>query len=138
MIRMGNNVNRQFLISIYYAHIHIHLSYMSPVWGHSDTENLISTLQIAQNNAIRSIFRERYFAFGLSTEQIRNDYGIFSVRQLIKFNSATLAFKIERSMIKTDIVINHLGDRHNYRTRNAGSIYQSFFRSNAGKYRQVE
>lgn len=91
-------------------------------------------LQTSQNRAIRSIFREQYYAHGLSTEQIRNVYGILSVRRIIKFNTATHAYKTENNLIKTDIAIHHTGDRHNYSTRKADNIYQSSFRSNTGKF----
>lgn len=61
MSRLGNSVNDQFLTSIYYAHIQSHISYMSPIWGHSASEQLINTLQVTQNNAIRSIFGSEYY-----------------------------------------------------------------------------
>lgn len=57
MSRLNNNVNEQFLTSIYYSHVHSHISYLPTIWGHSATDYQISSLQMAQNNAIRSIFR---------------------------------------------------------------------------------
>lgn len=134
MSRLGNNVNKKFLISIYFAHIHSHLSYMSPIWGHSATDYQINTLQVAHNNAIRSIFREQYHAHKLSTSEIRNAHGIFSVRQIIKYDTATLGFKIEKKLIKTDIKINHIANLHNYNTRSARNFQQNSFRTNVGKY----
>lgn len=77
MSRLGNNVNKQFLISIYFAHIHSHISYMAPIWGHSATEYQISSLQVAHNNAIRAIFRQSYYADRLSCTQIRKKNNIF-------------------------------------------------------------
>lgn len=134
MSRLGNSVNKKFLNSIYYAHIHSHLSYLSPIWGHSATDNQINALQVSQNNAIRSIFRDQYYAHRLSTSEIRNAHGFFNVRQIIKYDTATLAYKIERRLIKTDLIMNFIADRHNYNTRSARNIYQNSFRSNAGKY----
>lgn len=132
--RLGNNVDKKFLTSIYYSHIQSHISYMSPIWGHSATDSQISALQVAQNNALRSIYRNQYYACGLSTTQIRKSHGIFSVRQLIKYNTAILAFKVEKKLIKSNITINHFADRHNYNTRNSRNIYQGSFRSNVGKF----
>lgn len=134
MSRIGNNVNKQFLISIYYSHIHSHISYMSSIWGHSSTEYLIDSIQVAQNNAIRSIFRNEYYAHALTTNEIRKKYNILSVRQVIKFNTSCLAYKITHRLMKSDIVITTVADRHNYATRNAHSLNQHPYRSNAGKF----
>lgn len=132
--RLGNNVNRKFLISIYYAHIQSHLSYMSPIWGHAATNYQINALQISQNQAIRSIFREQYYAQKMSTADIRKSHRIFSVQQIIKYDTATLAYKTKKKLIKTDITLNPVSDRHNYNTRSSGNIYEDSFRTNAGKY----
>lgn len=134
MNRLGNSVNNRFLTAIYYAHIHRHISYMSPIWGHSATEQQIATLQVAQNNAIRSVFRPEYYAQGLSTCEIRQTHNIFSVRQLIKYDTAVLAFKIDRKLIKTNIVINLRADIHRYVTRNAHNMQQRSFRTNIGRF----
>lgn len=134
MGRLGNNVHNQFLTSIYYAHIQSHISYMSPIWGHSLTEQQTASLQVAQNNAIRSIFRKEYYGHGLSTIQIRRTHNIFTVRQVIKYNTAVLAFKIDKKIIKTDLVINLRADMSRYITRNAHSMHQRSFRTNIGRF----
>lgn len=54
--------------------------------------------------------------------------------QIIKFDTVTLAFKIEKKLIKNDIVISHFNDRHNYNTRNANNLFSHPFRSNIGKF----
>lgn len=107
---------------------------MSSIWGHSSTEYLIDSIQVAQNNAIRSIFRNEYYAHALTTNEIRKKYNILSVRQVIKFNTSCLAYKITHRLMKSDIVITTVADRHNYATRNAHSLNQHPYRSNAGKF----
>lgn len=134
MNRLGNNVNKQFLTSLYHAHIQSHIIYMAPIWGHSATEHQIMSLQVAQNNAIRSIYRSEYYARGLSTCQIRRANNILSVRQLIKYDTVVLAFKIEKKLIKTNISINHRADMHSYNTRNANNMHQRSFRTNIGRF----
>lgn len=55
--RMGNTVDRSTLTSIYYAHVNSHLSYVAPVWGFAATDTLLNSLQVAQNQSLRSLFR---------------------------------------------------------------------------------
>lgn len=133
--RIGNSVNTNTLTSIYYAHIHSHLTYMSPIWGHSVPDALLRSIQTAQNNAIRSIFRREYYALGLSTNQIRKNFKIFDVRQIVKYETAMLAYKINNKRIKTDINTIAMNSRHNYRTRNSSQLYQCSFRTNIGRYK---
>lgn len=132
--RIGNTVDTTTLTSIYYAHVHSHLSYMSPIWGQSATENLLNTIQVVQNNAIRSIFRREYYASGLSTNQIKTKFNILNVRQISKYETAILAYKIDKKLIKTNIETIQMSSRHNYNTRNSNQLYQQNFRTKAGKY----
>lgn len=132
--RIGNTVDTSTLKSIYYAHVHSHLAYMSPIWGQSATEYLLNTIQVIQNNAIRSIFRKEYYAFGLSTNQIRTKFNILNVRQISKYETAILAYKINKKIIKTNIETIQMSSRHNYNTRNSNQLYQQSFRTKTGKY----
>lgn len=139
--RIRNSVNTNTLTPIYYAHIHSHLTYMSPIWGHSVPDSLLRSIQTVQNNAIRSIFRREYYALGLSTNQIRKNFKIFDVRQIIRYETAMLAYKINNKLFKTDINTIAMSSRHNYQTRNSSQLYQCSFRTNIGRYkiaRQVE
>lgn len=131
--RIGNSVEMSTLKSIYYAHIHSHLIFMSPIWGHSAPETLLNTIQTVQNSAIRSIFRREYYAMCVSTNQIRKNFKILNVRQLIKYETAMLAFKIMNKMIKTNVQTIQISNRHNYTTRQSNQLHQNNFRTNAGK-----
>lgn len=110
--RIGNNVDKKTLISIYYAYVNSHLTYMSPIWGNSTTQILINTLQVIQNQALRAIFRTDYYANGISTDKIRQKYKILSVHQNIKYNTTMLAFKIKKGMIKSDVQLNLVNTVH--------------------------
>lgn len=132
--RIGNAVDSGTLKSIYYAHVNSHLAYLTPVWGNAATEVLLNALQVAQNQSLRSLFRTDYYANGLSTVEIRKKHKILSVRQNIKYNTAMLAFKIKNGLIKSDIQLNLVNQRHTYATRNATNMQQPRFRTNSGKY----
>lgn len=131
--RIGNNVDKTTLIFIYYAHVNSHLSYMSPIWGNSATQLLTNALHVIQNQAIRAIFRNDYYAIGLSTDEIRKKYNILTVAQSVKFNTAMLAFKIKKGIIKSNIELNIVGNVRPYATRNVRDMYQQSYRTNAGK-----
>lgn len=132
--RMGNTVDRSTLTSIYYAHVNSHLSYVAPIWGFAATDTLLNSLQVAQNQSLRSLFRSDYYANGLSTDDIRKKYAILSVRQNIRYNTAMLAYKMRNSLVKTDVQINLINQRHSYSTRGASDVLQGSFRTNSGKY----
>lgn len=134
MNRFGNSVDKTTLISVYYAHVNSHLTYMMPIWGYSASQHLIKSLQVAQNQSLRSLFRSDYYSNGLSTEQIREKYKILSVSQNLTYNTALLGFKIKRGLIKNDVQINTQNQFHSYSTRSAGNLYQQTYRTNAGKY----
>lgn len=134
MNRFGNSVDKSTLNSIYYAHVNSHISYLLPIWGNSTTQNLLNSLQVSQNQAIRSLFRRDYFAHGLSTQQIREKYNILSIQQNVRYGMALLAFRIKRGLIKNDIQLNTNEQRHSHSTRTAGNIYQQTYRTNSGKH----
>lgn len=61
-------------------------------------------------------------------------FNILNVRQIFKFETAIIAYEINKNMIKNTIDVIHMSSRHNYGTRNANQIYQQRYRTNAGKY----
>lgn len=134
MNRIGNSVDKTTLISMYYAYVNSHISNLIPIWGHSATESLLNALQVAQNQALRALFRADYYANGLGTRDIRGKYNILSVRQNINYNTAMLAYKIKNNLLKTNILMNTVNQMHSYSTRGADSLYQRGFRTNSGKH----
>lgn len=130
--RLGNRIDPRVKREVYFAMIHSHLTYLSPVWSTTTTEFNLNRLQIAQNNAIRKIFNYEYFYEGLSTESIREKYKIMNVRQLIQYNNAIMIFKISRNAMKSNYSLNVAGERR-YNTRAAARPRASAFRTNLGK-----
>lgn len=101
------------------SQINSHLSYLAPVWENSATDILLNSLQVVQNQALRTLFRIDYYANGLSTDEIGKKPKILSVRQNIRYNTAMLAYKVKRGQIKTNIEINTINNIHICPTRNA-------------------
>lgn len=132
--RLGNSVNKNTLLSIYYAHVNSHISYLSPIWGNAATDMLLNSLQVVQNQALRSLFRIDYYSNGLSTDEIRNKHKILSIRQNIQYNTAMLAFKVKKGLIKSNIQLNLINTLHSYPTRQSRNLSQSAFRTNSGKH----
>lgn len=57
------------------------------------------------------------------------------MREISRYETAMLAYKINKKIIKSDVDVVPVGSRHNYDTRNSNQLYQSCFRTNAGKFR---
>lgn len=115
MKRLGNQINHNTKISVYYSMIHSHYSYLSPIWGTTANANDISSLQIAQNEAIRKIFAYEYLRENISTENIRKKYEILNVRQLIKYNNVLMIHKIQNDEMKSNYRVNN-SSIHRYPT----------------------
>lgn len=130
--RLGNKIHENTKTSLYYSLCNSYISYLMPEWATSATQTELNSLQVAQNNAIRSLFKYEYSELGKSTEEIRMQYKILNIKQQIKYNNILLMYKIDRNLIK----INHAIDRtphHDYRTRNASQPRLATFRTTIGK-----
>lgn len=58
--RFGKNLMPSAKVSFYYSMCNSYLAYLSPVWSPSITQAELNKLQVAQNNAIRTIFAYEY------------------------------------------------------------------------------
>lgn len=130
--RLGGRINNTTKISLYYAMVNSHLSYMSPVWSTSASNNNINRVQIAQNQAIRTIFFSDYNYLNMSTTDIRKKYAILNVRQIMKLNEMLMYFKLKKNKFKCNFKINN-ERTHRYATRNATLPRTSTFRTNMGR-----
>lgn len=130
--RLGNKLNEKIKISIYYAMIHSHLSYLAPIYGSGLPQSELNKLQVAQNASIRKFFANDYYNLGYHTREILHKYGLLNVQQIIDFNSVILYHKIENGKIKLERVLSRVHDSHDYGTRSGRTIRLNFFRSNMG------
>lgn len=130
--RMGSKVNFNTKLSLYYAMVNSQLGYLSPVWSTAATNCNKNRLQIAQNQAIRSIFYYEYNTLEMSTTQIMTKYSILNVQQLFRQNEMLMIFKITKNLFKSNYKINTVSIHH-YPTRAAMIPRPSAFRTNVGK-----
>lgn len=98
--RLNRCMPPHLLRSIYFAHIHSRLTYLSPIWGTSAPSYKLNDIQILQNKAIRSIFNIEYFTKKISTADILKKHHILNVMQLIQFNATVLFHQIKNKKIK--------------------------------------
>lgn len=129
--RLGNKIHTPVKISVYYSMVNSHLMYLSPVWGNSSSQNDLNRLQVAQNQAIRTIFNYEYQFEQLSTIDIFAKYNILNVQQLIHYNSLLMMHKINHGLIKTNFTINR-NRIHQYDTRTGSVPRTDAFRTNIG------
>lgn len=130
--RFGKNLNTNAKLSLYYSMCNSILSYLSPVWSSSITQNEINQLQVAQNNAIRTIFSFEYNSMLISTSDIMKKYKILDVRQSIQFNNALMMYKIDKKKMKSEYVIDR-SRSHNYPTRHGERPRLSTIRTSMGQ-----
>lgn len=133
LTRLGNRISNSVLISIYYSHIHCHLSYLAPVWGTTASQNELNELQVLQNKAIRKIFAFDYYVKNINTANIMRANNILNVRNTIKLESAILFYKIVNGRLKSGCVVNRRSDLHDRLTRNNNDIVLNSFRTNLGR-----
>jgi hypothetical protein len=134
LYRLNRCAAPHLLRSIYFAHIHSKLSYLSPVWGSSSTQYLIEELQILQNKAIRNIFYHDYYIQKLHTNEILTKYKIFNVSQLIQYDTTVFFYKIYNNLVKHNFTITRGTDVHSYPTRNRTDIYITRSNTNYGMF----
>lgn len=130
--RLGNRVNDSVLTSLYYSLINCHIIYLAPVYGTSANEHDLNRLQVAQNNAIRTIFAFDYLTQNMNTNEIYRKYKILNIKQIINYNLAILIFKIERRQIKLDYNIQRNSHIHSYATRNTHYLTYDTSRTETG------
>lgn len=110
------------LKAIYFAHVHSKLSYLCPIWGNAFHTHKLKELQVLQNRAIRNILTTDYYVKKKNTQQIRNEQGILSVQNMIKFESVLFFHKILHGTVKNNFTIRRRHDVHNYNTRMRDNI----------------
>ena len=119
----------QTKLSMYYAYVQSHLQYLISVWGYSANTRL-RPLQMMQNKAIRRIFWDEYNQDGTDTEALFQRHGILNIRQLLKYDSLLLIFKIKHEMIKTGLTFQVFSEVHSYETRNRNNFVLPRIRTN--------
>lgn len=132
--RLNRCTPTHLLRSIYFAHVHSRLSYLTPIWGSSTPAYKLNDLQVLQNKAIRSIFNIDYFTNKMHTRDILQKYQILNVIQLVDYNTITFYYKIVNNLVKIQHVFARNTDIHNYQTRNMNNIRIPKSNNNYGQF----
>lgn len=103
-------------LSVYYAHIHSHLTYMASVWGASANSRL-EILQRLQNKALRYIFWHDYRYGGLSTEDLYRKFNILKVTDIVRYEQIMNIYRIKNQLIRVNFTLPSNLERHEHNTR---------------------
>ena len=121
LLRKGKNMlDKKSLKSLYYAHIHSHLTYSMLVWGSMLNNNQIQKLQKVQNTCLRILDPNLTVADCLKKQHI------LKITQLIDLDLIKLAFKLIHNLLPhklaqcmtSDQAGKNLQKPHKYMTRN--------------------
>jgi hypothetical protein len=117
--RLNGRVSTEVLKSIYYAHIHSHLSYCTIVWGHHSSASQIFILQkLAVRILSRAIFNEHCKPHFIK-QDIPTVYAVYILQCLV----------FVKNNISAGKTINHC-ERHNYETRTCSQLINKFCKFN--------
>lgn len=110
--------------SIYYSHVHSHLTYMSHIWAAADTSAL-RILEVLQNKAVRTIFWNDYQRPGVHTSDIYKLHKILPLSCLATFSAATTSYKLLHKISHGSTTFITNADIHHYNTRRKSAIHPS-------------
>lgn len=132
--RLNKPTPQHLLLSIYFAHIHSRLSYLSPIWGSATPSYKLQDLQVLQNRAIRNIFFNDYYRDKMSTTEILNKYKILNITRLIEYNTTILFHNILNNKIKINHTTTRNNDIHQHFTRTRSNIHVTKSNNNYGLF----
>jgi hypothetical protein len=123
MLRRTNRILPETTkLSVYYSYIHCHLLSLLPVWGHT-ANNRLEELERYQNKALRLIFWNEYNTNQTDTNGLYKKHKILRLRQLVRYESSMMIFKIKNGLLKSNIELIQYSDIHDYGTRNRSKFY---------------
>ncbi|XP_055299801.1 uncharacterized protein LOC129567174 [Sitodiplosis mosellana] len=95
--KIGNKVNGNISLGIYYKYVYNHLSKIASIYGTFATKVQLKRLQVAQDMAIKSIFSG---ANDYNINAIYVQYKLLKVSQIIKYDLALLIYKVKNNFLK--------------------------------------
>ena len=120
LTKSKNKLDRLALRSVYYAHIHSHLSYAISIWGSMLSTKQIQKLQKVQNTCLKTIEP------GINITESFKKLKILRISQLVKLELNKLAYKHTHNLLpfklaqcmNCDASGKSLEKQHHYLTRN--------------------
>jgi ribonuclease P/MRP protein subunit RPP40 len=130
--RIRNYLKIRTLITIYFAHVHSHLTYMLPVWGGA-ADFIIDEIQKLQNKILKLIYRKPRLANVDNFYKFTVDESILRFSLLVDYEAAYFIYKVKNGFIKC-----HSSIQTNYEvsgrvTRGSNQLRRGDFISTAGQ-----
>ena len=125
--RIRSFIEQRTALQLYFAHIYSHLLYMSPFWSVA-SDNLINSVAVVQRKCLRFVFNK--YSYSLSRELFSEH--ILPLKQLNKYNSLVLAFKLSKNMIINNVDLISVQNLHDHNTRQRNHYYVETYNSRFG------
>lgn len=123
--RCAHQLSNKAKYLVYNSIIEPHLRYLIPCWGNV-SDYTLNKLQRCQNKAIKSIFSLDYYT---ATRNIYKQYPILKIKQIKKFEQYKLIYNIQKSTIKTSVVLNKSHDIHEHNLRSKDNLRNTYART---------
>jgi len=99
-------------VSLYYAYIQSHFTYMSSVWSAVNHSTMLS-LETLQRKSLRIVLKKSWFC---SRDELYN-IKFLPISVICKSNTCLQISKITSNALKNNVNISNVSDMHNYPTR---------------------
>jgi hypothetical protein len=110
--RIRNHLSDKVALSLYYAYVNSHFTYMSTVWSASANELMLS-IEILQRKVLRIVLRKDWYC---SSSELYSQ-SILPVSIEARIATLLYVFKIQHSLIKNNVPLALIVDRHAFNTR---------------------
>jgi Reverse transcriptase (RNA-dependent DNA polymerase) len=123
----------QSRLNIFYAHVYSHVLYMNVVWT-TACQFRMDTISRLVNKGIRAVFYEDYKNDSTHTIDLFNKHKILTVKNLAKYETVSMVYKIKHNLIKHDITLETNEGAHNYELRNNRDFRLEKIWNNYGRF----
>jgi hypothetical protein len=130
--RIRNYLKIKTLITIYFANVHSHLSYMLPVWGGS-AEFIKDDLEKLQTKILKLIYRKPRLANVDNFYKFTVDNSILRFSLLVNYEAAYFIYKVRHGLIKCHSTIQTNYEATGRVTRGSCQLRRGDFISMAGQ-----
>ena len=127
----GKFLNKQALLTVYYAHVYSHLNYGALLWGNMASNTQIKILQKVQNKCMSCILNKKALTLDYKANKLLN------VSDIIWLNNVKLGYKLRHSHLPiciaelclTNSVGHSLEKKHRYYRRKCVDSYHPLART---------
>jgi hypothetical protein len=132
--RLKNYVPVSSRLSIYYAHIHSHISYLNVIWSSASAYKLLEISRL-QNKAIRAVFFEEYKKPNIHTIDLYRNHNLLNLFQMNKYETVLLVYKLKNNLLRHNLTLTTNDEIHEHDTRNRRNFHIGLnVNNNYGKF----